>query len=199
MGDREPDIPPRNMKKHQITIGFKDAEKDNRTVPRNRLLVTHLNKIFTNTDFGKNVVKAVGKVDIEFLLDQFGEVLYPEQWMTECQGRPYSYTISLRPTPPPVEDANDDPDYMGDASIFIENVPVQVDAMSLEQWLKRGIQSETPQIEKMRKHVAKGLATVAGIAAKLQVCFIFLHETRIKPTLLIYPHTNKNLLSSIMF
>ena len=106
--------------------------------------------------------------DIEFLLDQFGEVLYPEQWMTECQGKPYSYTISVRPEAPPVEDANDDPDYMGDASVFIENVPVNVDRVSLEAWLKQGIQSETSQIEKMRKHLAKGMATIRGIEAKLQ-------------------------------
>ncbi len=57
----EPDIPPRNMKKHLIVVGFKDNEKSNRTIPRNRLLQSHLNKIF--------------KVDVEFLSDQFGEVL----------------------------------------------------------------------------------------------------------------------------
>ena len=61
-----------------------------------------------------------------------------------------------------------DPDYIGDASVFVENVPVNVDAISLEAWLKTGIQSETSQIEKMRNHLAKGMATVRGIEAKLQ-------------------------------
>ena len=63
MLELEEDIPPRNMKKHLIVIGFKDDEKSNRTIPRNRLLPHLLNKVF--------------KCEIEFLLDQFGEVLYP--------------------------------------------------------------------------------------------------------------------------
>ena len=150
----EPDIPPRNMKKHSIVIGFKDDEKSNRTVPRNRLLMSILKKMF--------------KVEIDFLLDQFGEVLYPEQWMTECQGRPYYYTIVEKQKALPTVDANMDPDYIGDASVFIENVPTNVDAISLEAWLKAGIQSETSQIQKMRDHLAKGMATVRGIEAKLQ-------------------------------
>jgi hypothetical protein len=155
MADRgEPDIPPRNMKKHNIIIGFKDDEKSNRTVPRNRLLMRHMEKLF--------------KVKIDFLLDQFGEVLYPEQWISECQGRPYYYTVVQKQQPPPIEDANMDPDYIGDASVFVENVPVNVDAISMEAWLKTGIQSETSQIEKMRNHLAKGMATVRGIEAKLQ-------------------------------
>ena len=45
------------MKKHMIIIGFSGDEKSNRTVPRNRLLTTHLNKIFMNTDFGKGLGK----------------------------------------------------------------------------------------------------------------------------------------------
>ena len=154
MADMSVDIPPRNMKKHLITIGMKDDEKSNRTIPRNRLLLNQLNKIW--------------KIDIEFLLDQFGEVLYPEQWMTECQGKPYTYSISAKQQAPPTEDANIDPDYMGDASVFIEMVPMKVDQLSLEAWLKQGVQSETSQIEKMRKHLAKGMATVRGIEAKLQ-------------------------------
>ena len=63
----EADVPPRNMKKHMIVVGFRGGEKS-----AIRHACSHiLNKIF--------------KCEIEFLLDQFGEVLYPEQWLRECQ------------------------------------------------------------------------------------------------------------------
>ena len=137
-----------------IIVMFKDNEQSTRTIPRNRLLTSNLNKIF--------------KVPIEFLRDQFGEILYPEQWMSECQGKPYFYTLVEKQLAPPIEDANTDPDYIGDASVFIENVPINVDCVSLKAWLKVGIQSETSQIEKMRNHLAKGMATIRGIEAKLQ-------------------------------
>jgi hypothetical protein len=153
MLELEADIPPRNMKKHLIVIGFKDDEKSNRTIPRNRLLQHLLNKVF--------------KCEIEFLLDQFGEVLYPEQWLRECQAKPYYYTISKKQPAPPVEDAEEDPDYMGDSMLFVEHVPKEVDAVSLETWLKTGIQSETTKIVKLREHVHKAEVAIRGIEAKI--------------------------------
>ncbi len=153
MLELEEDIPPRNMKKHLIVIGFKDDEKSNRTIPRNRLLPHLLNKVF--------------KCEIEFLLDQFGEVLYPEQWLRECQAKPYYYTISKKQPAPPVEDADEDPDYMGDSQVFIEHVPKEVDVVSLEAWLKTGIQGETTKIVKLREHVHKAEVAIRGIEAKI--------------------------------
>ena len=149
----EPDVPPRDMKKHLIIIGFKDDEKSNRTVPRNRLLLHILNKIF--------------KCEIEFLTDQFGEVLYPEQWLRECQGKPYSYTITKKQPAPPIEDADEDPNYMGDSQLFIEHVPKEVDPVSLEAWLKTGIHSLVTKIVKLREHVHKGENAIRGIEVKV--------------------------------
>ncbi len=88
--------------------------------------------------------------------------------MTECIAKPYYYSLTVKQKKEKVLDADNDPDYMGEASIFIERVPVEVDAVSLEAWLKRGICSETGKIEKMRKHVRKAEAAIRGIEGKVQ-------------------------------
>ena len=65
------------------------------------------------------------------------------------------------------QDADDDPNYMGDSQMFIEHVPKEVDAVSLEAWLKTGIHSLVTKIVKLREHVHKGENAIRGIEIKV--------------------------------
>ena len=136
-----------------------------RTIPRNRLVPSHLKKVFN--------------CDIEYLVDQFGQVYYPEQWLRELAARPYYYTIVKKLEPEATIDAEKDPDYMGDSSVFIERVPLEVDKVSLEAWIKRGMQSETGAVQKMRDHVTAAEKMIYDIESKIQeLPFVDIEDAR---------------------
>ena len=105
-----PDVPedpnprPTNMKKHIIRIGFKGKPKSFQSVPRDKLHISHINKIFN--------------CNCELLLDDFSEAYYPEQWVWELKAKPFKYFIvEYLKTELPI-DPEEDPNYMGKSQLF---------------------------------------------------------------------------------
>ena len=146
--------PPTNMKKHMIRIGFKDQAKSFMRVPRNKLHPTHINRLFN--------------CNVELLLDQFSEAYYPEQWVWELKAKPFEYYIvNYLKTEVPV-DPEDDPNYMGGAALYLENVPANIDRESLKAWLCKGMQANVTRIKKMREKVADAQSKLRNVQRQLK-------------------------------
>lgn len=155
-----PDVPvdpnprPTSMKKHIIRIGFKDKPKSFQSVPRDKLHISHINKIFN--------------CNCELLLDDFSEAYYPEQWVWELKAKPFKYTIvEYLKTELPI-DPEEDPNFMGKSQLFVENVPDYVDKVSLTAWLTAGMRSNVTRIKKLRERVQDAKKKLTQVEKQLK-------------------------------
>jgi len=150
----DPNPRPTNMKKHIIRIGFKDKPKSFQSVPRDKLHISHINKIFN--------------CNCELLLDDFSEAYYPEQWVWELKAKPFKYTIvEYLKTELPI-DPEEDPNFMGKSQLFVENVPDYVDKVSLTAWLTAGMRSNVTRIKKLRERVADAKKKLKQVEQQLK-------------------------------
>ena len=162
MADDNPE--PLYMGKHMIRIGYRTDSTSFRKIPRNRLVPQHINKVFHS--------------DVEYLEDQFGTVLYPEEWIRKLAAKPYEYYIINKRVIEVEEDPLDDENFIGDTALFIENVPVEVNRKDLSLWVRSGLLSELDVIKEARKKVEDAEKTLMTINTKLEeLPFLEVEET----------------------
>ena len=114
-----------------IRIGWKDDPSSFLRVPRTVLTEKQVEKLFE-----------IEPDTIDYLVDEFGEVIWPDDWAVKCQNKPWTYYIVLKDEQEEGADVTEDPRYQGGNALVLEHVPMRVDAGDLEAWLRCGLDQE---------------------------------------------------------
>lgn len=102
------------------------------SVPLFRLNEHNINRIF--------------KCETSYLIDQFGVVLWPQEWERKCQPPPWKYFIVPKEKMHDMISADDDVTYDGDSEVFVLNVPANCKEPELVAWFRAGMASCDPAI-----------------------------------------------------
>jgi len=113
-----------------IRIGWKDDESSFLRVPRTVLTEAQVEKLFE-----------IEPGTVDYLVDEFGEVIWPDDWAMKCQNKPWTYCIVLKDEVE-VEDVTEDPRYQGGAALVVSHVPLRVTAVDLEAWIRCGLDQD---------------------------------------------------------
>eukprot|EP00937_MAST-01D_sp_MAST-1D-sp2_P004793 g4793.t1 len=113
-----------------VRVGWRNDDKSVLRIPRSVLTEEHVEKLFD-----------VEKGKIDYLIDEFDEVIWPDDWATRCQNKPWRYHIVLKDEVE-VDDVQEDPRYQGGVALVLEHVPGRVGEQDLRAWLRCGLDTE---------------------------------------------------------
>ena len=130
-----------DWKNELIRIGLPGDPSSIRRIPRHRISAQNVNKTF-QLERG-----------VYFLRDETDEVVWPDDWMINCQPAPVLYIVNEKPLPPRIKDAQDHLLYEGGFALIAKHVPRIVDEKALDEWLRVGLKSEDPEYVNVRDAV----------------------------------------------
>ena len=128
------------MQAEKIHVGYLGEHKDNaKRIQRVRLTKPNLDQSFG--------------MDVEYLMDEFGEILYPKEWRFRCLPPPYHYTVYEKRLATLAPDEKRNRNYIGEFIILVENVPAQCRSVHLLAWIMFGLENLDPKIVAAKKDV----------------------------------------------
>jgi hypothetical protein len=113
-----------------IRVGFKDDDRSFKRIPRSAMYERHLEKVYE-----------IEKDQIDYLVDEFGEAIWADDWVQKCQNKPWTYYIVIKETFVPL-DVTEDVRYQGEFILTMENVPMELKIADIECWLRCGLETE---------------------------------------------------------
>jgi hypothetical protein len=116
----------RKVRNEKICLALKDVAGSEVLIPRYKLVAEHVNKSF--------------KLDVDYVVDEAGTVVYPDQFMFECMPPPFRYFVVEKVVQSVPPDATKDARYQGGTVVVLWNVPGAVRLEDLDAWLKRGLE-----------------------------------------------------------
>ena len=103
-----------------VRVALPNDRKTAKAVPRTRLTVEHLNKLF--------------QADVEFLQEETsGVTVWPDHWAGECLPAPALYIVRERVWPQLEPDALETHEYRGGTRVVVDNVPEDVSAGAVDR------------------------------------------------------------------
>ena len=131
-----------------IRVGWKGDDSSFLRIPRSVINEEHVEKLFD-----------IKKGNVDYLIDEFGEVIWPEDWAMRCQNKPWRYFIILKDAVEP-DDVGEDPRYQGGTILVLEHVPDRVSESDLRAWLRCGLDTEEKEYMTTMERVQKTAPTV---------------------------------------
>jgi len=142
------------LAKQHIRVGLKDRPDTIKRIPRLKMTAKNL--------------KAVYGVEVHYLRDDTGNVLFPADWRVKCLPPPVLYTIKQKPKKYTEIDALEDPNYDGSATLCLLDVPMDVDEEVLDVFLRAGLEDEDPDYQGACTSVSESEKKLQEINMKLQ-------------------------------
>ena len=137
-----------------IRLGFENDPNSFKKMPRNRLTKVNADKVF--------------EVDIDYLQDDTGTVIYPDDWMWHCLPAPFTYFIVEKQKLEYIPDAKEDPAYAGDAQVVVTFVPLECKPQDIVAWVRKGLESEDMSLQRAIQAVEKTKVALSKTEEKLK-------------------------------
>eukprot|EP00948_MAST-09A_sp_MAST-9A-sp1_P003972 g3972.t1 len=141
-----------------IRIGLKGDQESFKKIPRSRLTVNNINRVFN--------------VDADYLIDDTNEVIYPKQWMYECvpysKSLPVTYFVVEKIKRVVYVDPEEDDHYEGESQICVCNVNKSVTENDLIAWIRCGLSTEDPRLQDIELRVKKCEDRIKSIEQKIE-------------------------------
>ena len=124
----------------KIAVGYPGEHKDNaKKIQRVRLTKQNLDKSFG--------------LDVDYIVDEFSEILFPKEWKYRCLPPPYYYTVHEKELVDLFPDEKKNKSYEGDTLVLVENVPLTCTSRELNVWIKFGLENLDERIVAAVKEV----------------------------------------------
>ena len=126
--------------KRYVRVGFEGAEASYKQVPRYRMTVVNINRLFS--------------CDVEFLCSSDNaEIVMPKDWPVECLPPPTVYFIKEKAWAMLESDPMEEDEYRGQTLVVIDNVPAAVSEAGLMAWLNCGLDDDDPDLSAARSQL----------------------------------------------
>ena len=138
-----------------VRVGLEDDATTQRSIPRHRLTVAHINKLYN--------------CDVEFLQEErTGVVVWPKHWLDDLLPAPALYIIRERVWPTLEADALETHTYRGGTRVVIDNVPQGVTEGSLLAWLRSGLEDDDPDFSIVKQQILGAKAALALVQRAIE-------------------------------
>ena len=144
----------REILKQRINVGVRGKDDERVFVPRGRMVKQNIDKIFG--------------LDVACVRDKGGDVIYPQDWVIDCLPHPALYYVVEATKPEPRIDPEEDLYYSGTSILLIEKVPMEINAESLECWIRFGLKECDPPLQRCIKETKKLEMGIVAVERKLQ-------------------------------
>ena len=126
--------------KRYVRVGFEGVESTYKMVPRYRMSVMNVNRLFA--------------CDVEFLMSSDnGDIVMPKDWSVECLPPPTVYFIKEKAWAMLQADPMEEDEYRGQTIVVVDNVPAGVTEAALSCWLNCGLDDDDPDLSAARSQL----------------------------------------------